>query len=73
MTTLTQNEALALVLAYRAAGGTRKAITLRGGNLGLDIWEGDDGAGLAYWRKFIVPLDDAGRAKILKALVEVPA
>jgi len=70
---MSKNDALALVLAYRAAGGSRKAIILRGGNLGLDIWEGDDGAALAYWRKYIVPLDDAARALVLKALLEVPA
>ncbi|MBU4529764.1 MAG: hypothetical protein KUA43_08805 [Hoeflea sp.] len=70
---MTKDEALALVLAYRAHGGTRRAIVLRGGNLGIDIWEGDDGAALAFWRKYFVPLDDAGRAAILKALAEVPA
>ena len=69
---MADNEALALVLAYRAAGGTRKAITLLGGNLGLDYWDADDGAALAFWRKYIVPLDPAGRAAILKALAEVP-
>jgi hypothetical protein len=70
---MTEEQASNLVRDYRAAGGQRKAITLPGGSLGLDLWETDTGGALAFWTEKVVPLNASSRNAFLKALLATPA